>query len=88
MGPAQTFRVDFVTDLRGNPASQGSGDYDTLSKRDDLFDGHYTTNGASATFTSTSGATINIRAFDDPDGDNVVGPSQSRCAYGRCDLVR
>ena len=74
-GPKETFRIDFVTDLRGNPASTGSGDYDTLSKRDHVFDGHYTTNGASATFTATSGATVNIRAFDDPDADgNVVGP--------------
>ena len=74
-GPKETFRIDFVTDLRGNPASTGSGDYDTLSKRDHVFDGHYTTNGASATFTATSGATVNIRAFDDSDADgNVVGP--------------
>jgi plastocyanin len=74
VGPAQTLRVDFVTDLRGNPASTGPGDYGVLSKRDHVFDGHYTTNGASATFTATSGATVNIRAFDDPDGENVVGP--------------
>ena len=76
VGPAETLRVDFVTDLRGNPASTGPGDYGVLSKRDHVFDGHYTTNGASATFTATSGATVNIRAFDDPDGvgDNVVGP--------------
>ena len=51
VGPLQTFRVDFVTDLRGNPASTGPGDYGVLSKRDHVFDGHYTTNGASATFT-------------------------------------
>ena len=74
-GPKETFRIDFVTDLRGNPASTGAGDYDILSKRDHVFDGHYTTNGASATFTATSGATVNIRAFDDSDADgNVVGP--------------
>ena len=64
----ETFRIDFVTDLRGNPASTGPGDYGVLIKRDHVFDGHYTTNGASATFTATSGATVNIRAFDDPDG--------------------
>ena len=46
-----------------------------MSKRDHVFDGHYITNGASATFTATSGATVNIRAFDDSDADgNVVGP--------------
>jgi hypothetical protein len=74
-GAKETFRIDFVTDLRGNPASTGPGDYDTLSKRDHVFDGHHITNGASATFTATSGATVNIRAFDDPDADgNVVGP--------------
>ena len=74
-GDIETFRIDFVTDLRGDPASQGGGDYDTPSKRDHVFDAHYTTNGASATFTATSGATVNIRAFDDSDADgNVVGP--------------
>ena len=74
-GAVETFRIDFVTDLRGDPASTGPGDYGVLSKRDHVFDGHYTTNGASATFTATNGATVNIRAFDDPDtDDNVVGP--------------
>ena len=89
-GAVETFRIDFVTDLSGDPGSTGPGDYDTLSKRDHVFDGHYITNGASATFTATSGATVNIRAFDDPDTDgNVVGPgAQPRYAHGRCDPVR
>src|SRR4029079_6519650 len=72
--PAQTLRVDFVTDLRGNPASTGPGDYGVLSKRDHVFDGDYTTNGARASFTAPGGATVNIRASSDPDGENVVGP--------------
>ena len=75
----ETFRIDFVVDLRGNPGSNGGGDYDTESKRDHVFDSHYTVNGASAEFTATSGSIVNIAAFDDPDGDNgafggVVGP--------------
>jgi Ca2+-binding RTX toxin-like protein len=30
-------------------------------------------NGASADFTSTTGSTVNIKTFDDPDGNTVVG---------------
>ena len=71
VGPGETFRVDFVTDLRGNPAD-GSGNYDTAANRDHVFDGHYTTNGSSAVFTSTSGSTINIAAFDDDDSNLAV----------------
>jgi hypothetical protein len=74
----ETFRIDFVTDLRGDPNSVGGGDYDTLSKRDHVFDGHYTVNGASAELTATTGSTVNIAAFDDTDADgNVVGPGAS-----------
>ncbi|MER8434730.1 beta strand repeat-containing protein, partial [Mesorhizobium caraganae] len=72
VGSTETFRVDFVTDLRGNPAD-GAGDYDTLGNRDHLFDGHYTVNGSSATFTASTGSTIKITAFDDPDGNTIVG---------------
>jgi hypothetical protein len=36
--------------------------------------GHYTVHNASAIFTATSGSTVNIAAFDDPDTDgSVVG---------------
>jgi Ca2+-binding RTX toxin-like protein len=42
--------------------------------RDHVFDGHYTVHNASAIFTATSGSTVNIAAFDDPDTDgSVVG---------------
>jgi hypothetical protein len=73
VGSSETFRVDFVVDLRGDPSDVGGGDYDTLSKRDHEFDEHYLVNGASALFKSTTGSTINLAAFDDPDGNNVVG---------------
>lgn len=73
VGSGETFRIDFVTDLRGNQQSTGGGDYDTASKRDHVYDGHYTVNGASALFKSTTGSVVNIQAFDDPDGNNVVG---------------
>ncbi|WP_369817963.1 beta strand repeat-containing protein, partial [Novosphingobium sp. KN65.2] len=72
VGSGETFRVDFVTDLRGDPAD-GQGDYDTAVNRDHVFDGHYTVNGAVALFKSSSGSTVNITAFDDPDGNTVVG---------------
>jgi Ca2+-binding RTX toxin-like protein len=71
VGANETFRVDFVVDLRGNPA--GSGGYDTLANRDHVFDSHYTTNGSSALFTSTGGSTVKIAAYDDTDGNNIVG---------------
>jgi large repetitive protein len=72
VGSTETFRVDFVTDLRGNPAD-GAGDYGTAANRDHVFDGHYTVNGASALFKSSSGSTVKITTFDDADGNNVVG---------------
>ncbi|WP_245266765.1 DUF5801 repeats-in-toxin domain-containing protein [Mesorhizobium sp. LNHC252B00] len=70
-GLPESMRVDFVTDLRGDPA--GSGGYSDAANRDHVFDGHYTVNGSTATFTATNGSTIRITASDDPDGDNIVG---------------
>ena len=70
-GYAETFRVDFVTDLSGNPA--GSGGYSDTANQDFTFSGHYVTNGATAEFTATSGSVVNIAAFDDFDGNNTVG---------------
>ena len=72
VGSGETFRVDFVTDLRGDPAD-GAGNYNTPGNRDHNFDGHYTVNGASALLKSTSGSTVNIAAYDDADGNTVVG---------------
>jgi hypothetical protein len=69
VGDGESFRVDFVWNLQGDPKSGGGGDYDTITKRDHLFDGHYVTNGASAMFTATSGTMINFAAFLDDDGD-------------------
>ena len=73
VGPNETFRVDFVTDVSGDPGSIGPGDYDTLSKRDHVFDGHYPVNGSTALFVATTGSTVRITAFDDPDGNSIVG---------------
>ncbi len=72
VGSSEVFRVDFVTDLRGNPAD-GAGNYDTAANRDHVFDGHYTANGTTALFKSSGGTTINIAAYDDPDGNTIVG---------------
>ena len=73
VGAGETFRIDFVWNLSGDPKSTGSGDYDTASKRDHVFDGHYSTNGASAVFTATSGSVVKFGAFQDPDSGSIVG---------------
>jgi hypothetical protein len=72
-GGVETFRVDFVTDLSGNPADSGQLNYANPTNRDHAFDGHYTVDGSTADFTATSGSTVNFAAFDDPDGNNIVG---------------
>ncbi len=69
-GTPETFRVDFVTDLRGT----ANGDYTNPADRDHIFDGHYPTNGASANFASTGGSTVNFAIFNDDDSGvlNVI----------------
>ncbi|MCT0216449.1 VCBS domain-containing protein, partial [Synechococcus sp. CS-1330] len=74
VGPGETFRVDFVKDLRGDPADTvGGQNYASSQNRDHNFDGHYVANGASALFKSSNNSTVKITAFDDPDGDTIVG---------------
>ncbi len=73
VGATETFRVDFVVDLTGNPAD-GTGDYDRPANRDFDFDHHYTVNGAFALFKSTSGSSVRISAFDDDDGLSPTDP--------------
>ena len=74
VGMDEGVRIDFVVDLTGDPQKDANpGDYSTGANRDHVFDGHYVTNGASAVFTATSGSQVGIIAFDDPDGNNVVG---------------
>ncbi|QKG72229.1 T1SS-143 repeat domain-containing protein [Erythrobacter mangrovi] len=73
VGSGETFRVDFVIDLSGDPADSTQNDYAALANRDHMFDGHYTVNGAQALFKSTTGSTVRFTAFDDPDGNTVVG---------------
>jgi len=74
VGSGEAFRVDFVSDLRGDPADTvGGQNYAAAANRDHVFDGHYTVNGATALFKSSSGSTVKITAFDDPDGNTFVG---------------
>ena len=87
VGTLETFRIDFVTDLSGNPNSQGPGDYGVLAKRDHVFDGHYTVNGATGIFASTTGSIVNFAAFFDDDttggvGNDVVGDGAPRAVTG------
>ena len=72
VGPGEAMRADFVIDLDGNP--QGKP-YSEISNQDHAFDGHYQVNGSSVMFTHTTGSSVLIKAFDDPDGDNYVTSS-------------
>ncbi|ESY99019.1 hypothetical protein X738_12705 [Mesorhizobium sp. LNHC209A00] len=64
VGSGEKMRLDFVVDLTGNPPN---GSYSSPSTH--LFEGHYTTNGASAKFTGISSqSAARFAAFDDPDG--------------------
>jgi VCBS repeat-containing protein len=74
VGSGETFRIDFVTDLRGDPASSGGGDYGTASHRDHVYDGHYTINGATALFKSSTGSTVKITASKDSDDSDAGTP--------------
>ena len=81
VGADETFRVDFVTDLRGDPADDvGGQNYAAAANRDHVFDGHYTVNGATALFKSSSGSTVKITAFDDDSNpgntNNIVGDGE------------
>ena len=84
VGLLETFRIDFVTDLSGNPAGITYAD---AANRDHVFDGHYTTNGSTAIFASTTGSIFNFAAFFDDDttggvGNDVVGDGAPRAVTG------
>ncbi|QTQ37109.1 type I secretion C-terminal target domain-containing protein [Aromatoleum petrolei] len=74
VGAGEAIRIDFVTDLSGDPKNLKP--YTSINTSH-AFDGHYTANGTSALFTEISGGAkkseVLIKAFDDFDTDNVVG---------------
>ncbi len=78
-------RVDFVTNLAGDPAKSANGGYGTdfgagtLVNRDHTFDGHYTSNGSSVLLTQENGSNViaNFAAFDDTNANTVVGDGTS-----------
>ena len=79
----ETFRIDFVTDLSGNPAGITYADE---ANRDHVFDGHYTVNGSTAVFASTTGSIVNFAAFLDDDANggwcnDVVGDGAAQCSH-------
>ena len=49
----ETFRVDYVTDLRGNPAGSPAN-YGNPNNRDHIYDRHYTVDGSSVDFIDTA----------------------------------
>ena len=74
-GANEGMRIDFVSDLAGNPAKQGSGsaDYSVGTQRDHTFSDHYNTNGATVLLKSTAGSIVRFQASRDTDADYVVG---------------
>ena len=74
MGPGEIMALDFVNNLTGDPQRNFFllNDYAFVANQDHVFTGHYTVNGAFATFTSTNGSEVRLTAWDDPDGNNVV----------------
>ncbi|WP_421872897.1 beta strand repeat-containing protein [Nitratireductor rhodophyticola] len=74
IGAGEGIRLDFVHDLTGNPAGTPANYQGNPAQRDHLFDGHYTVNGAAVSFgDGSTNTTIRLSAFDDPDGNTVVG---------------
>jgi hypothetical protein len=89
VGAGEAVRLDFVHDLGGNPAKAGgSGDYSDAVNEDHTFTDHYTVNGATATFSSTTGSKVKIVAADDVNLDtvsggtgNAIGPSEGNTGF-------
>jgi T1SS-143 domain-containing protein len=72
VGSGEGVRVDFVHNIGGDPTKDGpSNAYE--DNIDHTFDGHNTVNGASVNITASTGSTIRVKAFDDPDGNTIVG---------------
>ncbi|WPC06717.1 retention module-containing protein [Pseudomonas benzenivorans] len=74
VGGGEGVRVDYVKGLSGNTVKNVSdANYAIAANQDHIFSGHNTVNGGFAVVTSTSGSTIRVKAFDDSDGNNIVG---------------
>ncbi|MBN7775103.1 VWA domain-containing protein [Nitratireductor aquimarinus] len=74
IGAGEGIRLDFVHDLTGDPAGAPADYQGNVGQQDHLFDGHYTVNGAAVTFgDGSTDTTIQLSAFDDPDGNTTVG---------------
>ena len=71
VGSSEGIRVDFVVNIAGSP--NASDDYPDGA--DHTFDSHAVVNGAQATLTSQGAGNSNVavRAYSDPDGNNMVG---------------
>src|SRR5262249_42454602 len=87
IGAGESIRLDFVNNLTGNTAKSVAGDYGAVPNEDHSFTGHYTVNGAQATFSSTTGSKVSFVAADDvnldPNGapGNSVGPNEGNTGF-------
>ncbi|WP_319497885.1 DUF5801 repeats-in-toxin domain-containing protein [uncultured Cohaesibacter sp.] len=74
IGSGEGIRLDFVTDLVGNPAST-AGDYTTTTNQDHMYDGHYGVNGAFVSFGSIgTSSTVRFYTKIDDDSDLPAAP--------------
>lgn len=70
VGSGQAMRVDYVDNASGIPPN-GAG-YDPANPGH-VFDGHVLVDGASGRISTAGNTTIRVEAYNDPDGNNLVG---------------
>ena len=73
VGGNEGIRIDFVSGISGTPVS--NADYDESTGSGHTFTNHETVFGVQATLVSSgqTASTIELRAYQDPDGNNIVG---------------
>ncbi|HEX8027905.1 MAG TPA: hypothetical protein VF491_05560, partial [Vicinamibacterales bacterium] len=77
VGGGEGIRLDFVTDLTGNPAGSPANYDGNVAQQDHAFEGHYLVQDVSVRFgDGTGNSTVKIEAFDNTDAipdDKVLG---------------
>jgi large repetitive protein len=75
IGTGEGIRLDYVSDLRGNPAGTPANYQGNPAQQDHVFDNHVPTNNASVRFGDGNGnTTISIRVYNVTDVNNGPAP--------------